>query len=130
MIELMCKVAAIGVLSTVLSGLLRKQTPEISVLLVLCAGIGMFSLLSDGLMAVLDCLEELARMAQMDDKLLQPIVKTVAISILSKIAIEVCKSGGESGLAVFVEVCAMVLELCVTMPLIRAVAALMGEILG
>lgn len=130
MIELMCKIAAIGIIGTVLSAVLRKQTPELSLLLALCAGVGVLSLIIDALMVVLEFLRELAQMAEITDELLQPVIKTVAISILTKLTVEVCRSGGESGLAVFIEVCAVILELCVSIPLIRGVAVLMGAILG
>lgn len=129
MIELMCKIAAVGILGSVLSTVLRRHTPEIGLLLVVCAGVGIFAMAADGLMAVMGFVTELAEMARLEDELVQPVVKTVVISILTKLTVEICRGGGEPGLAVFVEMCAVVLELCVAMPLIRAVAVLMGAIL-
>ena len=130
MIGLMCKIAAIGLLGAVFGTLLRKQTPELSLLLVLCAGIGMLYFVADGLGMVLEFLKEMAHLAGVEDELLQPVVKTVAISILTKLTMEICRSAGESGLAVFVEICGTVLAVCVSVPLIRAVAVLMEGILG
>ena len=130
MIELMCRVAAVGMVSTVLGALLRKRAPELGLLLILCAGAGMLFLVVDALGAVLEFIKELAQLAGVDDVLLEPVLKTVALSILTKITAELCRSAGEGGLAAFVELCGTVLAVCVSTPLIRAVAVLMGEMMG
>ena len=130
MIGLMCKIAAVGIVSAVLGTLLRKHTPELGLLLVLSAGIGMLLLIADALGAVLDFLRELAELAGVDEVLLEPVVKTVALSILTKLTGELCRGAGEGGLASFVELCGTVLAVCVSVPLIRAVALLMGEMMG
>ena len=130
MIELMLKIVAIGMMTVVLSCLLRKYTPELSLLLVLSAGAIMLFLVSDALMLVLEFLQELAQLAGMEEELFKPIAKTVALSILTKLTVELCRGAGEPGLGTFVEICATVLSICVLMPLLRAITVLMGEILG
>ena len=42
---------------------------------------------------------------------------------------EICRSAGEGGVAAFVETAGAVLALLVALPLIQAVAQLMGELL-
>lgn len=130
MIGLMFKIVAISMITAVLATLMRKYTPELSLLLILSAGIMMLLLISDALMFVLEFLRELAQLAGMEEELLEPIAKTVALSILTKLTVELCRGAGEPGLGVFVELCATVLSVCVLMPLLRAIAVLMGEILG
>ena len=61
--------------------------------------------------------------------MLEPVVKTVALSILTKLTVEICRSAGESGVAAFVETAGAVLALLVALPLVRAVAQLIGELL-
>lgn len=113
----------------VLSAVLRKNTPELALLLVLAAGVWMLVLVADGLGAVVALMEELADQAGLSETLLEPVVKTVALSILTRLTAEICRSAGEGGVAAFVETAGTVLALLAALPLVRAVAQLMGELL-
>jgi len=127
--EAMAKLTAVGVTAVVLSAVLKKNTPELALLLALAAGLWMLALVAGGLGAVVSLMEELARQAGVSEALLEPVVKTVALSILTKLTVELCRSAGESGVAAFVETAGSVLALLVALPLVRAVAQLMGELL-
>lgn len=127
--ETMVKLAGVAVTAVVFSGVLRKNTPELSLLLTAAAGVWMLTLVADGLGAAVELMEELAGQAGLSEVLLEPVVKTVALSILTKLTAEICRSAGESGIAAFVETAGSVLALVVALPLVRAVAQLMGELL-
>ena len=127
--EVMVKLAAVGVTAVVLSAVLKKNTPELALLLALAAGLWMLFLVADGLGAVVVLMEELAGQAGLSEVLLEPVVKTVALSILTKLTVEICRSAGEGGVAAFVETAGAVLALTVALPLVRAVAQMMGELL-
>ncbi len=127
--EAMAKLTAVGVTAVVLSAVLRKNTPELALLLVLAAGVWMLVLVADGLGAVVALMEELADQAGLSETLLEPVVKTVALSILTRLTAEICRSAGEGGVAAFVETAGTVLALLAALPLVRAVAQLMGELL-
>ncbi len=102
---------------------------ELALLLVLAAGVWMLVLVADGLGAVVALMEELADQAGLSETLLEPVVKTVALSILTRLTAEICRSAGEGGVAAFVETAGTVLALLAALPLVRAVAQLMGELL-
>ena len=125
----MAKLAAVGVTAVVLSAVLRKNTPELALLLALAAGLWMLALAADGLGAAVELMKELARQAGLSEALLEPVMKTVGLSILTKLTVELCRSAGEGGVAAFVETAGMVLALAAALPLVRAVAQLMGELL-
>ena len=126
----MIRLAAVGVTAVVLSAVLRKNTPELAVLLTVSAGLWMLLLVADGLRAVVLLMEELAGQAGISEVLLEPVIKTVALSILTKLTVEICRSAGEGGVAAFVETAGTALALLAALPLVRAVAQLMGELLG
>ena len=128
--EAMAKLAAVGVTAVVLSAVLRKNTPELALLLALAAGLWMLALAAEGLGAAVALMEELADQAGLSEALLEPVVKTVALSILTKLTVEICRSAGEGGVAAFVETAGTALALLAALPLVRAVAQLMGELLG
>ena len=127
--EAMAKLAAVGVTAVVLSAVLRKSTPELALLLALAAGLWMLALTASGLGAVVELMNELAEQAGLSEVLLEPVVKTVALSILTRLTVEICRSAGEGGVAAFVETAGAVLALLAALPLIRAVAQMMGELL-
>ena len=127
--EAMAKLTAVGVTAVVLSAVLKRNTPELALLLTLAAGLWMLSLAAAGLGAAVRLMEELAQQAGLSEVLLEPVVKTVALSILTRLTVEICRSAGESGVAAFVETAGAVLALLVALPLVRAVAQLMGELL-
>ena len=125
----MARLAAAGVTAVVLAAVLRKNTPELALLLILAAGLWMMSLAAQAMGAALALMRELADQAGLSEALLEPVLKTVALSILTKVTAEVCRSGGEGGVAAFVETAGTVLALLAALPLVRAVAQLMGELL-
>ena len=127
--DLMVKVAAGAITAAVLGVVLRKNTPELALLLALAAGLWMVALVADGLGAVVALMEELTSLAGLSEELLEPVVKTVALSILTCLTAEVCKSAGEGGVAAFVETAGTVLALVVALPLVRAVVLMMTEML-
>lgn len=127
--EAMVKLAAVGVTAVALSAVLKKNTPEFSLLLAVAAGLWMLALAADGLRAAVELMKELADQAGLSEALLEPVVKTVALSILTRLTAEVCRSAGEGGVAAFVETAGAALALLAALPLVRAVAQLMGELL-
>ena len=129
MIPVMAKLAAVGVAAVVLSAVLKRNTPELALLLTLAAGLWMLALAADGLGAAA-LIRELAQQAGMAEALLEPVVKTVALSILTKLTAEICRSAGEGGVAAFVETAGASLALLAALPLVRAVAQTMGELLS
>lgn len=127
--EAMAKLAAVGVTAVVLSAVLKKNTPELALLLALAAGLWMLAQAAAGLGAAVAMMRELAGHAGVSEVLLEPVVKAVALSILTKLTAELCKSVGEGGVAAFVETAGAALALLAALPLVRAVAQLMGELL-
>ena len=127
--EGMVKVAAVGVTAVVLCAVLRRQNPELALLLGLCAGLWMLWSAAGALGAVVALMEELAQMAGLSEELLEPVVKTVALAILTQVTAEICRGVGESGVAAFVETAGTAFALVATLPLVRAVTVLIAEML-
>lgn len=128
--ELMVRSAAVAVTAAVLGAVLRRHTPELALLLILAAGLWIVGLCANALGAALELLKELSVLTGAEDELLEPVVKAVALSLLTRLTAELCRGAGEGGIAAFVEMAGTVFALGVSLPLIRAVMILMGEMLG
>lgn len=125
----MVRIAAVGVTAAVLGTVLRKNVPELALLLSLAAGLWIIWTAADALGAALALMEELAGLAGLSEVLLEPVVKVVAMAILTRLTAEVCRSAGEGGVASFVEAAGAALALGAALPLVRAVVSLMSELL-
>lgn len=127
--EVMGKIAAVSLTAAVMGALLRRYVPELAALMVLCAGMWIVAVLVGAMGEVADLIGELAALAGLADELIAPVLKTVLLSILTKLTVELCRSAGEGGIAAFVELAGTVLSLAVSLPLVRAVSVLMMELL-
>ncbi len=125
----MVKVAAVGIAAALLGCVLRKNVPEMALLLTLAAGAWIISAAAGALGAALELMEELAGLAGVSEVLLEPVIKVVALSILTKLTSEICRSAGEGGVAAFVESAGAFLALAAALPLVKAVTSLMSELL-
>ena len=123
------RVAVVAAAAAVLGAVLRRHTPELALVLALCAGAGILGMTLSTFGAALELLRELTGLAGVDDELLMPVVKTVAISLITRLTAEICRGAGEQGIAAFAEVAGTVAALGVSLPMIRAVMTLMGELL-
>lgn len=129
MSEAAVKIAVLAVCAILCTGVVRRGAPEFGVLLALGTGAAILLVAYDGLEQVLAAMERLAGFAQLDQSVLGPVVKTVAISILTKITGELCRCAGEGGIAAFVETAGTILALGMALPLAEEVLKLMGQLL-
>ena len=127
--EIMFKVAALAVTAVLCSAVVRRGAPEFSLLMALGAGLCIVWLGMDALERVLGTIRHMAVVAQLEDEVLRPVVKTVALSLMTKITGELCRSAGESGIAAFVETVGTILALGVALPLAEGVLELMAQLL-
>lgn len=128
--EAVWKIAAVAVTAAVLGAVLRRQTPELALLLGLMAGLWCVGVAVNALGAAAEVLGELIHLTGLEEELLTPVVKVVALSLVTRVTGEVCRSAGEHGIAAFAETAGAVLALGISLPLLRAVILLMGELLG
>lgn len=127
--ELLLKIAAGAVSAALCAAVLRKNGPEFAVLIMLTAGIWVLSLAAGALSQVVTSLARLARVAQLDTTLVEPVVKVVGLSVITRVAGEMCRAAGEGGIAAFVEVAGTFLALAAALPLVNGVVEMIAGLL-
>lgn len=127
--DIMIKVVAIAIISMVFSIVLKKVLPEFSFLLTITVGLCIFFLLQYSIETILHTMLYLAEISQIDQNLLTPIFKTVAISIITKITGEICRSAGEQGIATSIDIAGTIVSLVIALPLIEGVINMMTDML-
>ena len=127
--EAVGKIAALAVAAALCALVVRQNAREIGLVLALLAGALILGQALGAVEAIWELLEELGERAGLSPAVLDPVVKTVGIGILTKISAEVCRGANESGIAAFVETAGAALSLYVALPLIRAVLDTVSELL-
>lgn len=123
------KVAVTGMMAAVCAMVVRKQVPELAILLAICAGAMILLLCSGALSSVRDFMDELVETGGLTPEVIAPVVKVTGIAILTRLSADFCRDAKEGGLATAVEAAGSVLALLTVIPLMSAVLTLLGELL-
>ena len=126
--DLIIKVVVIGITGTVLMLIIKKTNPEISTVLALaiCAVIvGMTMKVFSSVTEVLDLVE---LESGFSSAYMAPILKCVGIGITARIGSDICKDSKQEAVASAVEICGAVCALYVSLPLIKTMLRMIGEL--
>lgn len=127
--ESVVKIAAVAIIAALCAVVIKKQVPEMGLVLGLLAGALILSFSMPALKSIKELMETLADAAGLSPAVLTPVVKTVGIAILTKLTAEVCRDAKEGGIAAFVETAGAAGALFVCLPLMDAVLSMIGELL-
>lgn len=120
-----------GVLVAVVCGVVvRKQVPEIALVLTLCAAVAVLVAVSGELGLIVGYIQRLAEAGGISQELIAPVMKTTGIAMLCKFTADFCRDAKENGLASAVELAGTVLGLVAAMPLFQGVLSLLEELLS
>lgn len=123
------KVAVTGMMAAVCALVVRKQVPELAILLAICAGVMVLLLCSGALSSVRNFMDELVETGGLTPEVIAPVVKVTGIAIITRLSADFCRDAKEGGLASAVEAAGSVLALLTVIPLMSAVLTLLGELL-
>ena len=123
------KVAAGAVIAALCSVVIRKQMPELAMVLILLAAALIFGQSIGAVRDIKAMLEQLRQMAGLSPAVVAPVIKTVGVALLTRFAAEICKDTGEGGLAACVETAGTVTALLLAIPLLRTVFSMLTNLL-
>ncbi len=123
------KVAAAAIVAAVCAVVVRRQAPEIGLVLAVCAGALIMLYCSGALTAVTVLMDKLAETGGLSGQVVEPVLKTVGIAIVTRLSADFCRDAKEGGLASAVELAGTVLALLAVLPLMTAVLELLTQLL-
>lgn len=123
------RVAALGIVAAVLSVTIRKQVPELSALLTVCAGLIIISACTEEFRSAVDLIKTLSNISGLSSEIVLPVVKVTGIAVVTKLSGDFCRDTKESALASAVELGGMLLSLLTIVPLVSSVLDLMVGLL-
>ena len=127
--EVMLRVAAEAVVGSVCAVLLYRQQGELALLLGLATCGVALCLVLEQLSGLIALIRELVDYAEVDSDLVRPLMKTVAVAIVTMLTASVARDAGQTAIAAAVQFCGSLLALCLAVPLVHAVLTLVAELL-
>lgn len=127
--EMATQVAALAAIGAVCAAAIKKQTPDVALVMTLCAATLILTVAMTAFRPVRELMDTLAERAGLSVAVLSPVIKTVGVSILTRVTAELCRDAGEGGLASAVEVAGGACALLVCLPLFEAVLELILELI-
>ena len=121
----MIKVAAAAVAAAVCAVVVRKQAPELGLTLTVCAGAVILLYCSGALSAAMELMDKLIEAGGLSGQVVEPVVKTAGIAIVTRLAADFCRDAKEGGLASAVELAGTAFALVTVLPLMSAVVDLL-----
>ena len=127
--ETVFRIAALCVLGAAAAQLLKKQAPEMGLLLTAAVSVVVLSALQNPLRELLAFLNQLKGLGDVSEPLLLPLCKTVGISVVVRLGGCICRDAGETALAATLETAGSICSFLVMQPLFRMVLKLLLELM-
>ncbi len=123
------KAAAVGLVGTAVVLLLRRNTSELALLLVIAVCAVIIWQIADVLTAIMDYAAVLVDLSSLADDILLPVIRSVGIGLTVRIAGDICRDAGEGGIASFIDFAGCVCCIYVALPLVKRTIEMIQEIL-
>ena len=124
--ELILKAAALALTAALIGIVLRRTNPEMTLLLSICTVV----LIMGAALGFAKSFTELARTVQrifgVSESLIKPVIKCVAVAIITKMTSDLCKDSSQAAAASAVELAGTVCALCIIMPLLMSMLTAIG----
>ncbi|MDY4487255.1 MAG: SpoIIIAC/SpoIIIAD family protein [Candidatus Limivicinus sp.] len=124
--ELILKAAALALTAALIGIVLRRTNPEMTLLLSICTVV----LIMGAALGFAKSFTELAQTVQrifgVSETLIKPVIKCVAVAIITKLTSDLCKDSSQAAAASAVELAGTVCALCIIMPLLMSMLTAIG----
>jgi stage III sporulation protein AD len=125
---ILIKVAAIAVAGAVLGLVIKKNSPDMALMLTISLALIALYLAFDTIKAVTDFIASMAGAAQISPIVLTVVFKAVGISIVTKLSSDVCRDAGQSSVASGIELTGAFAALYIALPLFKTVMDMIGNL--
>lgn len=106
-----------GIIGAVLSITLKKQSPEISLVVGIITGVIIILFVLDSISEVIGFVKTLAQSAGIEGGYIAIVLKVIAIAYIAEFGIELCKDAGENAIASKIELAGKVIIIIVASPI-------------
>jgi stage III sporulation protein AD len=119
--DILIRGAVIGIVASVIGLMIKKNSPEMALLLSVSAGVVILYFALSMLSGIKVFIQELADSAGLSPAILSPVLKNIGIAIAGKLTSDFCRDAGQAASAGAVELIAAAAAIYVSIPLMRTV---------
>ena len=112
------KIISLGLIGTVFAVLLKKENPQISMLVAAVVGVLIFLMLCEPLGGLILLLKETAEQAGVEEGYFGIVLKVIGIAYLTQFGAQLCADAGESAVAAKIELAGKVLMMTAAAPVL------------
>ena len=110
-------ICALAVITAIICVMMKRYSPETSVMMSICAGVMIFMIIISGLTSVTAHIKELFNATGLPAEYVMILFTAIGICLLTEIASATCRDAGETALATKTEIAGKVLVLTASLPL-------------
>lgn len=126
--DIIIKAVVIGVAGAVLALIIKRTNPEISTVLTLTVCMVIVGVSMKVFSSVSEVLELVEVGSGFSSAYTAPVLKCVGIGITARLGSDLCKDSGQEAVASSVEICGALCALYVSLPLIKTMLRMIGEL--
>ena len=126
----MAKVTVICIVVTLTALLLERDTPELGLLLILGTIAVVMGFALSYYRDIQDMVELLLGRAGLEGRLFAPILKIIAISVVTKLGGDVCRDSGQKALGTVIDLAGTFCSLLAAEPLLQGALSLLTQLGG
>ena len=123
------RAVVIGVMGAALVLVLRRGSPEIGLLLAIAVSVLVLGFGVSLIRQIIEFAQTLQAAAGLAPELISPVIRTVGIGLITRIAVDICKDAGQGAIASTVELAGTVTALYIALPLMQTVFAMIERLL-
>lgn len=125
----MLQLGALAITAALCAVMVKQKSQDIGMVLALVASVLLLLATMPAFEQIRALIDELGETAGISEAIVAPVVKTVGLAIVTKLAAEVCRDAKEGGIASFVELAGAAAAILVAIPLLKMVLQLIGGLL-
>lgn len=126
---ILIKIAAVAVTGTILGLVIKKNSPELALMLTVALALSALFLAVDTIKSVTDFLTTLSAQTGISPAVLSIVLKAVGISIVTRLSADVCRDAGQTAVASGVELAGTFAALAIALPLMKTVLGMIEALL-
>jgi stage III sporulation protein AD len=127
--EAVMKIAAVGIVGMVCAVAVKRNLPEMGTLIALAVVLFILRFALGQMEEIVDLFRELGAVTGLSSAVFVPMLKTIAIGIVTKLTADLCRDAKETGIASLVELAGAAAALCVALPLLKSVLSTMASLM-
>ncbi|MCL2564291.1 MAG: stage III sporulation protein AD [Defluviitaleaceae bacterium] len=123
------QIVAVGIISGVLSLTIKKQVPEIALLISIAAAVLIFFMVLPKISAIFGVLDGISARIRGDLGFIGTLIQITGIAYIAEFGAQICKDAGEGAIAAKIELAGKVLIMAASTPIIVALLNMITQVL-